>query len=529
MMGLAISIFLGTFLLEDVALASALVLVSQEKLPESVAFAACFLGISVGDLGLYLLGHLFQRFESRWPRGNVKKWLEGLRRKGQAQEGTVGFLIVVSRMAPGTRLPIYCFSGFVRYPIWRFLILTAGSVLAWVSLAFLLGRSLQGPRLEHSPWFVLFAFLITFWILKNVLQTLLQKWERRAFFKRAKRWLSFEFWPALLFYQPIVPIYAFLGIKYRSLLKPFYANPIFLNSGLIGESKWDILQHLQPQNASTLKTNLLPRDASFETAEKIIADLGLKFPFILKPDIGQRGYGVRIIGHQEELRSYLETRDFDCVVQELSHFKEEAGLFYVRRPNSAKGQIISITLKDFPFVQGDGKSSLGELILKDPRAAMMSKVYFQRFVNQLDSVPARGMELALSECGNHCQGAIFKNGNHLIQEDLIKVFDAVATQIPGFYFGRFDIRYESLELLKQGKNFEIIEINGAGSEVTHIWDEKTTIWEAYRDLYRQWSLLFAIGSEVQALKADKLNVSISKFLQDCVKVWIRKEDFSVSS
>jgi hypothetical protein len=36
----------------------------------------------------------------------------------------------------------------------------------------------------------------------------------------------------------------------------------------------------------------------------------------------------------------------------------------------------------------------------------------------------------------------------------------------GFYFGRLDIMYQSIADLEQGKDFAIVELNGAASEPT---------------------------------------------------------------
>jgi hypothetical protein len=44
------------------------------------------------------------------------------------------------------------------------------------------------------------------------------------------------------------------------------------------------------------------------------------------------------------------------------------------------------------------------------------------------------------------------------------------------------------------KNFQIIELNGAASEATSIYDARNSIFDAYRTLFRQWDLVFAIGA-----------------------------------
>ena len=72
--------------------------------------------------------------------------------------------------------------------------------------------------------------------------------------------------------------------------------------------------------------------------------------------------------------------------------------------------------------------------------------------------------------------------------------NAIADSIPEFYFGRFDLRFESIEKLQRGEGFKLVEINGAGGEATHIWDRKTTLRQAYATLFEQNRLLFEIGA-----------------------------------
>jgi hypothetical protein len=77
-------------------------------------------------------------------------------------------------------------------------------------------------------------------------------------------------------------------------------------------------------------------------------------------------------------------------------------------------------------------------------------------------------------------------------------FNQVAKTIPEFYFGRFDVRFPDFVRLQQGKDFTIVEINGAGGEATSIWDSSTPLWEAYRTLMRQFAMLFEIGARNRA-------------------------------
>ena len=95
--------------------------------------------------------------------------------------------------------------------------------------------------------------------------------------------------------------------------------------------------------------------------------------------------------------------------------------------------------------------------------------------------------------GNHCRGTTFFSGNHLINEHLISVFDKIALNIDGFYFGRFDIRCESVEELYQGENFKILELNGAGSEPSHIYHPGFPLSSAYSVIFHHLSVLYRIS------------------------------------
>src|SRR5262249_24096057 len=82
---------------------------------------------------------------------------------------------------------------------------------------------------------------------------------------------------------------------------------------------------------------------------------------------------------------------------------------------------------------------------------------------------------------------------HLRTEAMERVFDEISQRLSGFYVGRYDVRYENEEDFKQGRNFQIVELNGATSEATSIYDARNSLFSAYRTLFRQWRLVFAIG------------------------------------
>ena len=189
----------------------------------------------------------------------------------------------------------------------------------------------------------------------------------------------------------------------------------------------------------------------------------------------------------------------------------EAGIFYIREPGTKKGYIFSITLKYAPYVVGDGRHTLKQLIEQDPRASKIAHLYFDRHRDKLDKIIADKQAYRLAFAGSHCKGSIFRNGNSLITKELEHVFDKIADDIDGFYYGRIDVRFENTENLKQGKGFTILEINGASSEATHIWDRNTRLAEVYQTLFYQYRVLFKIGHKNR--KAGHKPASLWQLLQ----------------
>jgi hypothetical protein len=51
----------------------------------------------------------------------------------------------------------------------------------------------------------------------------------------------------------------------------------------------------------------------------------------------------------------------------------------------------------------------------------------------------------------------------------------------------------SVEDLKQGKNFSILEYNGCGAEPNHIYDTGYTLMAAYKEILTHWKALYKIS------------------------------------
>jgi len=311
----------------------------------------------------------------------------------------------------------------------------------------------------------------------------------------------FEFWPTWLIYMPVGVQWILLSLRYRSLSLPLIANPAVPLSGMVGVAKSSVFDAA----GAHARQWILPwclYEVSYEelqqqslSAQQVIKKTGLQFPLVGKPNIGCRGAGVKLLANEQELTAYLQQfPPGGCIqFQQLSQWDAEAGVFYVRHPDEASGKITSLTLKYTPYVVGDGSRSLAELVAEDARASQLLHLYKDRHGAHWDRIIPNDEPFRLVFSASHCRGAVFRDAKELIHTDLAQALDKIFEDIPGFYYGRLDVKFQDTENLSRGKNFAIIEINGASSESINIWDRKAGLWMAIRTLLQQYSTLFKLG------------------------------------
>ncbi|MEA2771508.1 MAG: hypothetical protein QOD93_4470 [Acetobacteraceae bacterium] len=308
----------------------------------------------------------------------------------------------------------------------------------------------------------------------------------------------FEFWPGWMFYTPVVIHWLMLGLRYGDFSLPTAANPRITTGGLCGESKLSILSQVGPEARAMVAPacGVRARPDGCAAAEAAMQALGLHYPVVAKPDIGCNGTGVRLIRDRAAMTRYLEAYPPGETVV-LQHYVEEpneAGIFYVRHPDEPFGRITSLTIKKPPVVVGDGRSTLRALILADERARLVPHLYLERLAQRLDAIPEQGENVQLVFVGNHCKGSIFQDGSALVTPALTEAIERLARSMPDFFFGRIDVRFASTVSLRRGTGLRVIEINGTGSEATHIWDPSTKLLDAWRTQFFHYGAAFRIGA-----------------------------------
>lgn len=303
---------------------------------------------------------------------------------------------------------------------------------------------------------------------------------------------NWEYWPFGIIQLPLVFMWLWYSLKERSFFYFTASNPGIYTGGMMGESKFEVLSML-PEEVKP-KTVLIEYSSSLETVNKLMQEHDFTFPVIFKPDLGERGWMVRRINNEHDVQQYLSEIKIDFLIQELVQLPLEFGVFYMRFPNEERGYVNSITAKEFLHVSGDGQKTLRELILGNDRARLQWYSLQKEYGRMLDEIISEGRRVELVSIGNHCLGTKFLNANHLITEKLSASFDRISKQLPGFYFGRYDLRCMSIDDLESGK-VKVVELNGCGAEPSHIYHPDASLFDGVRDLIAHWQNLYRISRE----------------------------------
>lgn len=528
-------IFFMTFLHEDAAILAAAFSTVEHQLPNWMAYLSVYLGIVSGDMIIYGLGHMAQK--NRWLRSRiigpkverVRLWLET----------HLVRVLVLCRITPGLLFPTFVACGWFRIPFPRFATVSilAGAIYSSLVLTLIIiFGDLVLNNLGYWAWGALALVIVAFavrnsfkshWskttekamgdlppsflsVFKKYMPDLKNKFHGMPSLDDLKKRISVaEHIPNSILYIPVGLYYLFLGLRYRSFTLPSVSNPNIETGGFMGESKGSVMKQVSEVQQSwiaefvSVHRDGVPSETDLEIALSLMKEKNLEFPVVAKPDIGWNGYGVRLIEDKSHLLQYISTfpHNEKILLQRPVPYDGEAGVFYVRVPGEAHGIIKSVTLRYFPFVTGDGKSTLRELIRNDERTKMRAGYYLGGkpehigFADEdLDQVPAEGELIRLSFIGSLRVGGLYRDASHLITPELSKRFDEIAGSMPEFYFGRFDIRFESIDRLLKGEGFSIIEINGAGAEAIQAWDPDVPLLKLYREFFKSYGLLFKIGN-----------------------------------
>jgi hypothetical protein len=264
-----------------------------------------------------------------------------------------------------------------------------------------------------------------------------------------------------------MPVWGWYCLKARSFWFFTPSNPSITFGGFEGESKSEMYNQLPP--GTYPKSIFIKPSLSFTDVQQLLTENHLNYPFAVKPDVGMMGFMFRRINSEQELLHYHQSMPVDYFIQELVHYPLEVSVFYYRFPGQQKGTITGFLKKEFLQVTGDGKSTLWELIKNYDRVRFRLDEMQSKHADRLNDVLPEGEIYFLSYALN------------------------LSHYTKYFYYGRYDIKCTSVEDLKQGKNFSILEYNGCGAEPHHIYGNNNTLLQAYKIVLHHWRVLYEIS------------------------------------
>ncbi len=318
-------------------------------------------------------------------------------------------------------------------------------------------------------------------------ESFFDKIKNSTFYIKLTNW---EYWPMYVANLPLLFIWLWFALRARKLFFFSAVNPVIETGGMWGESKYNILKRIPKSHLP--KTIFVKKGNGLIWIKNKFKELNLNYPIIAKPDIGERGTLVYKIKNDQELIDYLNKNNFDFLIQEFISLPVELAVMHHRMPGKKNGRVTSICIKETMKVVGDGNSTVRQLMEKSSRAKLQLERFEKQFPHVLNIVPKPQQMLELEPIGNHCRGTMFLNGNHYIDEQLTSVFDQVAIQMDDIYYGRFDMKCSSIEGLKNGKGFMVMEYNGIGAEPAHIYDPEYPFFNKYKDMYAHWKIIYHI-------------------------------------
>lgn len=297
--------------------------------------------------------------------------------------------------------------------------------------------------------------------------------------------------------MPLVVQWFWLSARYGSATLPSVLNPRIETGGLAGESKLSYLEPIDAKLRGWIADTHAVRPG--DDALRVRECAGLSYPLIAKPDIGWCGYGVRRIETDAELADYARAFPGDAVflLQRFASEANEAGLHYVRDADAAQGRVVALTVRHQPHVIGDGARSVAMLIADDARAQRKVETYREVLGDAaLARVPAVGERVNLTTVASVRVGGRYQDMTACVMPALERTVDEIAQSIGDFHYGRFDVKFESLADLSQGR-FTVIEINGAGSEAIQYWDPDVPLLTTFAGVFAKQRALFALAAAMR--------------------------------
>lgn len=316
----------------------------------------------------------------------------------------------------------------------------------------------------------------------------------KDFFYRISNW---ESWHHHVKYIPLSPFWISYCIRSGSPWFFTATNPTLTFGGFEGEGKKEMYEQLPP--GTYPKSVYVSPDISFDELQDMVISEGFNYPFIAKPNIGMMGFMVRKISTPDQLQQYHNAIPADYIIQTLVDYPIEVAAFYYRIPGEKKGTLSGLLKKQPPYVTGDGRSSLLELIQSNQHIRFKQEDIIARNEAQLQTIIPLNNIFHLSVTSNRSQAGLVEGIDNEITDTLRDLMDKWSLYKGSLFYGRYDIKCASLAAFKEGKDFSILEFNGTGAGIQHITGNNYSFLKAIGIILHHWKMMYKISRENRKL------------------------------
>ena len=306
------------------------------------------------------------------------------------------------------------------------------------------------------------------------------------------------YWISHHFYWQSIYNVILNAARFRSLTFFSACNPAIELGGMLHDRKTDIYDLLPQQIVPITKVA-----KSQSQAISYINNNTLSYPIIVKPNVGLKGYKVFKIENEDELQEFFSRNDLhdrEWLIQEFVDFNKEYSLLFHKSPSTNQGSISSLVEKVYPFVVGDGNSTLSALIENYKNPFLLESEVLKRLEGSLHTVPTKNEKVVLDVIGNYSRGSKFYSKMDSVDSEMEVFVSNLFENIEGLHFFRIDFKADSISHFLNG-DFKILEINGMKSEPLHIYDPQSTFSANYKTIRNHWHIIESITREQLALKA----------------------------
>ena len=447
---------------EDIAIIFGAYIVVNDIMPVGLVALCIYGGMVASDFALYGIG-AGARYVPWLTRLAVDDRVRGF---ADALKRNLFALVALCRFVPGVVFIAFIACGWTRVPLGRF---TAASLLVsalylplMLCIVVFFGDALDN-RVGLWTWPFLLCVLVAIGFVRRRVFAFQEGSQSAASSHptmagaradrhrgrapgNARRVTLAQRIPRGLFFLPLIVSWIGFALKYRSLTLPTVANPYQPAGGMWGDSKSSYLLDVAASErrwiadcvVMTRSTGLRTLYADLEQARQSLSAAGLTFPLIAKPDSGRR-CACRI-DDVSALREYL--RDFPAgeklILQRLVSHSGEVTALYARLPGTSRGCLLSLTLRT----------------------------------------------------NGH-----YRDARQHITPELEARLDAVARSMREFHYGRFALRFASLDELMRGQSLSIVEISGVGGTDNRHCEPALPLAEIYRRAVDQQRIMFLIGDK----------------------------------